>query len=47
MGLLEAIQCPADVRRLPHGELQQLAYEVWQRLIEEVPHTEGSFGAWS
>ncbi len=45
MGLLEALKGPEDVRRLPRGELQQLADEVRQRLIDVVSQTGGHIGA--
>ena len=45
MGLLESIKGPEDVRRLPRGELTQLADEVRQRLIEVVSQTGGHVGA--
>src|SRR5574341_1604079 len=45
MGLLDAIQGPADVKRLPRTELQPLADEVRQRLIEVVSQTGGHIGA--
>jgi 1-deoxy-D-xylulose-5-phosphate synthase len=45
MGLLESIRSPRDVAQLPRRELQQLADEVRQRLIEVVSQTGGHIGA--
>lgn len=45
MGYLESITGPADVRRIPRGELQQLADEIRSRLIEVVSQTGGHIGA--
>jgi len=45
MPLLEQIQSPEDVKRLPREQLQPLADEVRQRLIDVVSHTGGHIGA--
>jgi 1-deoxy-D-xylulose-5-phosphate synthase len=45
MSLLETIHGPEDVQRLPREELQQLADEVRERLIEVVSETGGHIGA--
>jgi 1-deoxy-D-xylulose-5-phosphate synthase len=45
MGLLENIKGPADVRRLQREQLQQLADEVRQRLIDVCSTTGGHIGA--
>jgi 1-deoxy-D-xylulose-5-phosphate synthase len=45
VGLLDSINGPDDVRRLPRGELQHLADEVRQRLIDVVSQTGGHIGA--
>jgi 1-deoxy-D-xylulose-5-phosphate synthase len=45
MALLETIHSPADVRRLSREQLQPLADEVRQRLIEVVSQTGGHIGA--
>src|SRR5262245_31183395 len=45
MSLLESIRGPEDVRRLPRAELQTLAGDVRQRLIDVVSHTGGHIGA--
>jgi 1-deoxy-D-xylulose-5-phosphate synthase len=45
MSLLETIRGPEDVQRLPREELQQLADEVRDRLIEVVSETGGHIGA--
>lgn len=45
MSLLENIRGPDDVRRLPHDQLQNLADEVRQRLIDVVSNTGGHIGA--
>jgi 1-deoxy-D-xylulose-5-phosphate synthase len=45
MALLETISGPDDVRRLPPEQLQPLADEVRQRLIEVVSQTGGHIGA--
>ena len=45
MGLLESIKGPADVRNLPREQLQPLADEVRQRLIDVVSNTGGHIGA--
>jgi 1-deoxy-D-xylulose-5-phosphate synthase len=45
VGLLESLNGPDDVRRLPRGELQHLADEVRQRLIDVVSQTGGHIGA--
>jgi 1-deoxy-D-xylulose-5-phosphate synthase len=45
MALLEHIHEPADVQRLPKEQLQPLADEVRQRLIDVVSHTGGHIGA--
>ena len=43
--LLETIQSPADVKRLSPEQLQPLADEVRQRLIDVVSQTGGHIGA--
>ena len=45
MALLDGIRSPADVKRLPREQLQPLADEVRQRLIEVVSQTGGHIGA--
>jgi 1-deoxy-D-xylulose-5-phosphate synthase len=45
MSLLDTIKGPADVRALPPEQLQALADEVRQRLIEVVSQTGGHIGA--
>ncbi len=45
MAILETIKGPADVRRLPREQLQQLADEVRQRLIDVCSTTGGHIGA--
>ena len=45
MAILETIQGPADVRRLPQEQLRPLADEVRQRLIDVVSSTGGHIGA--
>ncbi|MBI1723973.1 MAG: 1-deoxy-D-xylulose-5-phosphate synthase [Gemmatimonadetes bacterium] len=45
MALLESIRGPEDVRRLPREQLQPLADEVRQRLIDVVSSTGGHIGA--
>jgi len=45
MALLDSIRGPADVRRLPPEQLQELADEVRERLIEVVSTTGGHIGA--
>ncbi len=45
MSLLESIHGPEDVRRLPREQLQQLADEVRERLIDVVSETGGHIGA--
>ncbi len=45
MALLETIAGPEDVRRLPKEQLQELADEVRQRLIDVVSATGGHIGA--
>jgi 1-deoxy-D-xylulose-5-phosphate synthase len=45
MTLLESIHGPADVKRLPREQLQPLADEVRQRLIDVVSQTGGHIGA--
>src|ERR1044071_10077510 len=45
MALLELIKGPQDVRRLQPDQLQPLADEVRQRLIEVVSQTGGHIGA--
>ncbi|HXV85310.1 MAG TPA: 1-deoxy-D-xylulose-5-phosphate synthase [Gemmatimonadales bacterium] len=45
MSLLNSIQEPADIRRLPRSELPALAAEVRQRLIDVVSQTGGHIGA--
>ncbi len=45
MGLLESIKGPDDVRSLPPDQLQPLADEVRQRLIDVVSNTGGHIGA--
>ncbi|NIM51134.1 MAG: 1-deoxy-D-xylulose-5-phosphate synthase [Gemmatimonadales bacterium] len=45
MALLDSIRGPADVRNLPREQLQDLADEVRQRLIEVVSQTGGHIGA--
>src|ERR1700694_2115586 len=45
MRILEQITSPDDVRQLPREQLQQLADEVRQRLIDVVSHTGGHIGA--
>ena len=45
MALLPSIHGPADVKRLPREQLQPLADEVRQRLIEVVSQTGGHIGA--
>lgn len=44
MTLLESVQGPADVKRLEHGELAQLAAEIRTFLIEKVSRTGGHLG---
>ncbi|GAA4863723.1 1-deoxy-D-xylulose-5-phosphate synthase [Saccharopolyspora rosea] len=44
MTLLESVQSPADVKRLRHGELVQLAAEIRSFLIEKVSRTGGHLG---
>ena len=43
--ILDSIRSPNDVKNLSGGELQQLADEVRQRLIDVVSHTGGHIGA--
>ena len=45
MGLLDQIRGPGDVRALSREELQPLADEVRQRLIDVVSQTGGHIGA--
>src|SRR5437773_921481 len=45
MSLLESIKSPADVKALAPDQLQQLADEVRQRLIDVVSSTGGHIGA--
>ncbi len=45
MALLESIHGPQDIKRLPKDQLQELADEVRQRLIEVVSETGGHIGA--
>ena len=45
MSLLESIQGPDDVKRIPRDQLPQLAAEVRQRLIDVVSQTGGHIGA--
>src|SRR5467141_2029831 len=45
MALLERIHGPEDIKKLPRAELQQLADEVRQRLIDVVSQTGGHIGA--
>ena len=45
MSLLETIHDPEDVKRLPREQLQQLADEVRERLIDVVSETGGHIGA--
>jgi 1-deoxy-D-xylulose-5-phosphate synthase len=45
VSLLETIRSPDDVKRLPRAELQRLADEVRQRLIDVVSQTGGHIGA--
>ncbi len=45
MAILETIKGPADVRRVPREQLQQLADEVRQRLIDVCSTTGGHIGA--
>ena len=45
MSLLETIRSPDDVKQLPRAELQKLADEVRQRLIDVVSQTGGHIGA--
>src|SRR6267143_60103 len=45
MSLLETIRSPDDVKRVPRAELQRLADEVRQRLIDVVSQTGGHIGA--
>ncbi len=45
MGLLESLRGPADVKQLARSQLQPLADEVRQRLIEVVSQTGGHIGA--
>ncbi|MGH9262246.1 MAG: 1-deoxy-D-xylulose-5-phosphate synthase N-terminal domain-containing protein, partial [Acidimicrobiales bacterium] len=45
MALLDGIRGPDDVRRLPKDQLQPLADEVRQRLIDVVSQTGGHIGA--
>ena len=45
MSLLESIHGPDDVKKLPRAELQKLADEVRQRLIDVVSQTGGHIGA--
>jgi 1-deoxy-D-xylulose-5-phosphate synthase len=45
VSLLETIHSPDDVKKLPRAELQKLADEVRQRLIDVVSQTGGHIGA--
>jgi 1-deoxy-D-xylulose-5-phosphate synthase len=45
VALLDTIRDPGDVKRLPKDQLQPLADEVRQRLIDVVSHTGGHIGA--
>src|SRR5256886_7236618 len=45
VSLLESIRSPEDVKALSSDQLQQLADEVRQRLIDVVSHTGGHIGA--
>jgi 1-deoxy-D-xylulose-5-phosphate synthase len=42
--LLESVHSPADVKRLEHGELAQLAAEIRSFLVEKVSRTGGHLG---
>lgn len=44
MALLESVQGPADVKRLEHDELEQLAEEIRSFLVEKVARTGGHLG---
>ncbi|MCA1186113.1 MULTISPECIES: 1-deoxy-D-xylulose-5-phosphate synthase [unclassified Saccharopolyspora] len=44
MTLLESVQGPADLKRLEHGELVELAAEIRSFLIEKVSRTGGHLG---
>ena len=44
MTLLESVQGPADLKRLEHGELVQLAAEIRSFLIAKVSRTGGHLG---
>ena len=43
--LLDRIEIPADLRRLPESDLRQLADELRTELIDAVSITGGHFGA--
>ncbi|HWA58880.1 MAG TPA: 1-deoxy-D-xylulose-5-phosphate synthase [Gemmatimonadales bacterium] len=45
MTLLETIQSPADLKRIPRDQLPQLAQEVRERLIDACSQTGGHIGA--
>lgn len=45
MSLLESIQSPEDIKRIPRAQLQELGDEVRQRLIEVISQTGGHIGA--
>jgi 1-deoxy-D-xylulose-5-phosphate synthase len=42
--LLETVHSPADVKRMDHGELERLAGEIREFLVEKVSRTGGHFG---
>lgn len=44
VGLLEHIETPADVRNLPHSQLNELANEIRELLIQKVSATGGHLG---
>ena len=44
MTLLESVQGPADLKRLEHGELVELAAEIRSFLVEKVSRTGGHLG---
>ena len=43
MSLLERINSPADLRKLPEAELEKVAAEVRERMIDVISHTGGHF----
>ncbi|MEO8140422.1 MAG: 1-deoxy-D-xylulose-5-phosphate synthase N-terminal domain-containing protein, partial [Gemmatimonadota bacterium] len=45
MSLLDSIQSPADLKRVPREQLPQLAQEIRERLIDCVSQTGGHIGA--